>query len=311
MVDPETGELLWWASGNDTDANLVLPDMKYAIPSDVLLQDTTGDKITDRIYVGDVNGQLWRIDLTKDDSDADKAGVMARLGDHAYPNKRSFFYPPAIAHLEGKTILTAITGARPNPLAGGDEASGGYYAHDQFYAILDNEQDFDFTRPISQDNLEDVTDWTSTTVNLKDTTKDGWFFSLQESDDKWIGEKGLGRPLVIDDNVFFITYVPPSFSTGKTASGSCGDFNPGSSRFYAINLLDGGPAYEKIGEGENEEFDTDQRGDSASDRSSEVNTLAFDPIVMYTDTSEEVIFAGQETPVKTPVPPKRVFWLQK
>ncbi|MDM8564728.1 PilC/PilY family type IV pilus protein [Candidatus Halobeggiatoa sp. HSG11] len=313
MVDPETGELLWWAGGIGSGANLELPDMKYAIPSDVLLQDIDGDKykITDRIYVGDIGGQLWRIDLNKDDSDPKKAGVMARLATANHPNKRSFFYPPALARLDGKNVLTAVTGARPNPLALGTGSGSQYYAHDQFYAILDNEINFDFTKPISLGNLADVTDWDSDIVNLKDTDKDGWYFSLQESSDEWIGEKGLGRPVVVDNEVFFITYVPPSFSSAKTVDGSCGKFNPGTSRFYAINLLDGGPSFEKNGEGEEATFDEKQRGDGSSDRSIDVSTLAFDPIVMYTDTSEEVVLAGQETAVRRPVPPARVFWLQK
>jgi type IV pilus assembly protein PilY1 len=37
--------------------------MNFAIPSDLTLLDTDGDGATDRIYVGDMGGQLFRIDL--------------------------------------------------------------------------------------------------------------------------------------------------------------------------------------------------------------------------------------------------------
>ncbi|MDM8568160.1 PilC/PilY family type IV pilus protein [Thiotrichales bacterium HSG1] len=310
MVEPESGELLWWAS-NDDGADLVLPDMKYAIPSDLSLQDTNGDGVTDRIYVGDVGGQLWRIDLDKEDDDPKKAGVIAKLAAGSDPDKRSFFYPPALANLKGQNILAAVTGARPNPLAPGNGDGGVYHAHDQFYAILDNEQDFDFSKPILLNNLANVTNWSSNTIDLTDTDKDGWYFNLQESDSSWIGEKGLGRPIIVENNVIFITYVPPSYSSGKTSSGSCGTFNPGTSRFYAINLLDGGPAFDKKEEGESEEFDEDKRGDEGSDRSLDVSTLAFDPVVMYTNTGDRAVQVGYEQPLVEAVPPTRIFWLQK
>ncbi|HHB93106.1 MAG TPA: hypothetical protein ENK59_07855, partial [Thioploca sp.] len=308
MVDPDTGELLWWA-GNDDKADLVLKNMKYAIPSDLLLQDTTSNGITDRIYVGDIAGQLWRINIdTKEDT---VGGVMAKLGEitSSGPNRRSFFYRPALARINSTNILTAVTGARPNPLSLGTSGNGRYYAHDQFYAILDPTKDFDFNKPIILNNLENVTDWNEGDINLQDTDKDGWYFDLQESDGTWIGEKGLGKPLVIGENVFFITYVPPSSATTKTIDGSCGSFNPGSSRFYAINLLDGGPAFDKKNDGDG--YDTNKRGQDSSDRALEVSTLSFDPIVMYTENSTQAVIAGTESIIETPIPPARIFWMQK
>ena len=310
MVDPNTGELLWWASSKDTNADLVLKDMKYAIPSDLLLQDTTGDGLTDRIYVGDIAGQLWRINI--DTREGTVGGVMAKVGEitSSGANRRSFFYPPALARINSINILTAVTGARPNPLALGTSGGGGYYAHDQFYAILDPTKNFDFDEPIfPKDHLANVTKWKDGIINLQNTGKDGWYFNLQEPDEAWIGEKGLGRPLVVDKNVFFITYVPPSSATTKTIDGGCGTFNPGSSRFYAINLLDGGPAFKKKDDGDG--YNEDERGTKPSDRALEVSTLSFDPIVMYTGNATQVLFAGTEKITETPVPPARVFWMQK
>lgn len=69
MVDAETGARLWWASsgtatdGNGDNSDLQLADMNYPIPSDLALLDSNGDNAIDRIYVGDLGGQLWRIDL--------------------------------------------------------------------------------------------------------------------------------------------------------------------------------------------------------------------------------------------------------
>jgi len=308
MVYPKTGERLWWASNKGSGADLELSGMDYAIPSDLLLQDTTGDGLTDRIYVGDIAGQLWRINLGGEQAEG---VIMARLGETYKPEKRSFFYPPALARIDSKNILTAITGARPNPLAGGIPSGSGYYAHDQFYAILDNKNDF--TTPISIKDLEDVTNWDADSehVNLKDTDKAGWFFNLQESDKSWLGEKGLGKPLVDDENVYFVTYVPASASSKKIASASC-EAVEGANRFYAINLLDGGPAYKKD---ENGEFDIENRGTTGADRYKDIASGGiFDIVEFITDNEngpQKDYVVGTKTGLTKLIPPARVFWQQK
>jgi type IV pilus assembly protein PilY1 len=69
MVDATTGSRVWWASsatatdGSGDNADLALGDMIYPIPSDLALLDSNGDQAIDRIYVGDVGGQVWRVDL--------------------------------------------------------------------------------------------------------------------------------------------------------------------------------------------------------------------------------------------------------
>ena len=69
IVDATDGSRIWWASsasatdGNGDNADLQLPDMIYPIPSDLALLDSNGDQAIDRLYVGDLGGQVWRIDL--------------------------------------------------------------------------------------------------------------------------------------------------------------------------------------------------------------------------------------------------------
>ncbi|MCG6975068.1 MAG: hypothetical protein LJE56_01525 [Acidiferrobacterales bacterium] len=69
IVDALDGSRIWWASsatatdGAGDTADLKLPDMIYPIPSDLALLDSNGDQAIDRAYVGDLGGQVWRIDL--------------------------------------------------------------------------------------------------------------------------------------------------------------------------------------------------------------------------------------------------------
>ena len=59
VIDAETGDLIRKFDSSDSS------QMVYSIPSDVLALDTTGDagQTIDRVYVGDMGGNLWRLDL--------------------------------------------------------------------------------------------------------------------------------------------------------------------------------------------------------------------------------------------------------
>jgi type IV pilus assembly protein PilY1 len=95
IADATDGSRIWWASnatatdGNGDNADLQLSDMIYPIPSDLALLDSNGDEAIDRIYVGDVGGQVWRIDLSSL-IDPSGASPSARNGG-TYPSKGYVF----------------------------------------------------------------------------------------------------------------------------------------------------------------------------------------------------------------------------
>lgn len=139
IVDPFTGSRIWWAS-SAAGANLTLSDMQYSIPSEITAIDTNGDKSVDRLYVGDVSGQLWRIDL------GDQVGAASNDGSKGYvfaditcsrnatnvrncssvskQDWRKFFYPPDVAQVkdsnystsENYDLVTIGSGDREDPL---------------------------------------------------------------------------------------------------------------------------------------------------------------------------------------------------
>lgn len=133
IVDPLTGQRLWWAS-NDANADLVLPAMSYSIPSDLAMVDSNGDNSTDRLYVGDMGGQIWRIDLSNQinpaGSDAaerngDSTGyVFASLASSTAQHQRKFFYPPSVVPVidtdfstdSRYDLVTIGSGDREDPL---------------------------------------------------------------------------------------------------------------------------------------------------------------------------------------------------
>lgn len=122
IVDPVSGERVWWASGTGSGANLELGRMNYAIPSDLALLDSNHDGAVDRIYVGDSRGQLFRIDLGRlidpgQTGTGDSSGyVFADVGctggdrtDHcaatAHEDRRKFFYPPDVAQVKDTVFV--------------------------------------------------------------------------------------------------------------------------------------------------------------------------------------------------------------
>ena len=121
MVDPLTGSRIWWAS-SAAGASRVLSQMKYGIPSDLTLVDSDGDGKTDRLFVGDMGGQVWRIDFDQTSFTATNNGttngyVFADVGctgdvrsnncaNTTAQNRRKFFYPPAFAPVRDTAYST-------------------------------------------------------------------------------------------------------------------------------------------------------------------------------------------------------------
>jgi type IV pilus assembly protein PilY1 len=255
MVHANTGELLWWASSERSEANLKLENMLYPIPSDLALKDNDGDGVQDVIYVGDIAGQVWRIALNGPDNST--GGRLASVSDTTFTARRRFFYPPETTVLKDMTIITIVSGSRPDPLD--RKVRNRFYVFIETWKTGPNGEAVLHT--IKENEMADVTEDAKNadqgdgegedgeeTVYL-DPTGDypgGWYFNLQEeagdnSSDSWIGEKGLAKPLILKEKVIFTTYVPP-----KQVGEDICSFDEGVSRLYGFNLYNGGPAFDKL-----------------------------------------------------------------
>jgi len=270
VVDAETGSRLFWISGvhhGDTQG-VIVPDMTYPIPSDVAMFDSNADGTTDRLYVGDTGGQVWRVDFAPDTTAS--AGITAVVGkfatvsDAAEPaDRRKFFYPPDIVQVTDAKysgtgrydMVTIVTGNRSHPL----ETT----VHNRLYAMRDLHVaplvDGDPLEPSDDDGLADgYTTIQGMTVaqagDLFDVTtindpSDADLTSLQTAkgfhvDFTGSGEKGLASPIVLAGTVYFTTYVP----RGVVSSAGC-SLAEGAGVLYAINLLNGAAVFNWDGVG--------------------------------------------------------------
>ncbi len=284
IVDAESGERLFYVtnvagaaqhSGAATDGHIA-NDMNYPIPSDVAAFDSDGDLATDRIYVGDTGGQMWRIDLEPNRDVAvtglkARAGILAKVSNSNAPaDQRKFFYAPSIIQVRGTgsystqdyDLVSVTTGDRNRPLSTA--------VLDRFYAFRDFSinglgdvdttpadgladdytaipQDFDGNpsgtpaiAPVTPGNMIDFTTVNgpaALSVPSDFTSSDGYYIKL-EFGGAGTGEKGLSGPTTLAGKLFFSTYLPQG-----VVSGSACTLTEGIGVLYGIDAITGAAIY--------------------------------------------------------------------
>ena len=61
----------------------------------------------------------------------------------------------------------------------------------------------------------------------------------------WIGEKGLAKTVIFNGTLYATTYIPANDSTAVATCAAA----EGEGRYYAVNYLDGTPAFDLNGDG--------------------------------------------------------------
>ncbi|HEY7772114.1 MAG TPA: PilC/PilY family type IV pilus protein [Marinagarivorans sp.] len=242
IVDARSGELIWkvtGGTGSNSETHHYNNRMVHSIASQVATLDSNQNGITDRLYVGDLSGLVWRIDLPEGNSPSQReswqATILADLDDNSEAEDRRMFHAPDIVQSKDERgaydgILVA-TGDRANPLETDDE---NYMFFIKDRNIISGSPDKSI--PFDDDAIADVTACVSGTesgCSGLDLRK-GWKIALSGS-----GEKGLASPLVAAGKVFFTSYQPATGSSCEPAEGS--------GQLYVVNLKDGTAAYPTLG----------------------------------------------------------------
>ncbi len=240
IVDADTGALLWSAS--KTSATLELSDMQYSIPARVSAVDRDTDGLTDHIYVVDMGGQIFRLDVHNGESGVDliTGGLLATLGGDTEPENRRFYYGADVAEIslaeEHYYAVAVGSGFRAHPLDA--------VIQDNFYMIKDTGvfnigEDGNFTLPTTPYLETDLYNATAHLLTTPDedqreieaaafADKNGWFIEMGTG-----GEKVLASPLILNYRLLFTTYLP------ATASNSACAPPTGTSRAYLVDLVNG------------------------------------------------------------------------
>jgi type IV pilus assembly protein PilY1 len=257
IVDADTGKMIWRAgpTGSLPAPDLVLDDMQYSMPARIKPLDFDGDGFVDRLYAGDMGGQLWRIDIDSDSSTSTsvsaKGGRIADLAvDASAIDNRRFYYPPDVALIvqEGQAPFISIvagSGYRAHPL--------NITIHDRMYMIRDYDV-FNVPSPYTTITEADLFDTTDNAIGEGDQTakdaatasldgSEGWFISLEELDGSFVGEKALAEPLILNGVAIMTTFLP---ATSGINLDECKP-NVGAGSIFFVNVADGTPTFDLSG----------------------------------------------------------------
>ena len=266
VVDALTGELVFTMSSDDPAVGdrLVVDDMNCPVPSDIATFDSDGDGADDRMYFGDVCGQVWRADI-RPNLDAGFTGIKAVVGKFAVlseldpdpllveDHRKIFFSPDVVQVLNTEfssvarfDMVLVVTGRRDNPL--NLDVDDRAYALREFHvdALEDTNEDGEpdagtYTTILGPTVAETGTLFDATDVvedpEGSDSTElqdaDGWFINLVDD-----GEKALAAPIVLSGVLFFTTYLPEGVVDASTCS-----LAEGGGQLYGVNVLTGGVVF--------------------------------------------------------------------
>jgi type IV pilus assembly protein PilY1 len=258
IVNASTGALIWQAvnaSPRSGTTDLLLTELNYSIPSDIAVIDLDMDDVADRLYFGDMGGQVFRIDLNAvtdvgGTQSYETRGIrMADLSDSGDANHRRFYYAPDIA-----LVKTGIKQYISVNIGSGYRASPKSTTFaDRFYALRDDNPFTPLpvrpaggylTPPLIKETAGTTSIGTRPEISLVDATDDidasgsafqtivdsshqGWFIRLVTS-----GEKVLAPATTAGNVLLFTTYL-------NTGGGRMCSAATGNGRLYIVNLFNG------------------------------------------------------------------------
>ncbi|MCZ6824213.1 MAG: PilC/PilY family type IV pilus protein, partial [Gemmatimonadetes bacterium] len=235
ILDAKTGEVLA-EKKFDSGAADAQQYMMSAIPSTPAVYDIDFDGYADLIYVGDLQGNLfkWVIHEIGEDRVNDGSGVrtqpnwtfrrffvapIEKVGPDSF--FKSFFFPPAGALLRGKLYLAVGTGERADISYEGIDAKD---ENNRFYVMSDLDPGEIKVPPfadLTEADLTDVTGIETATV----VANRGFYFIARD------GEKFVTNTEIFSSVVIAASFTPTNTGEPCTARGEA--------TLYAFHLLTG------------------------------------------------------------------------
>ena len=235
FIDMDTGRLLASIGSGSTftyDTDVITTGvgkgMQWGVPSEIRVIDSNGDTYADKVFFGDMGGQLWQVEVGVVNATGGlkvTPRLLADLGSDVDPTQqRRFYEPPAVAKTaSGEIIVVAGSGYRAHPLNGVafDENQELYpVIEDGLYVVKENAD-----APLSDAGFANVL---SATADLPiDGSTKAWKLPLNRS-----GEKILSEPSIFSNRILFT-------STRPTSGGDSCSISTTENRFYSIKLFDG------------------------------------------------------------------------
>jgi type IV pilus assembly protein PilY1 len=235
VVDVDTGAKLWeyYNPGSVADDRQY---MNFSLPASPAAVDLNGDGYIDRVFIGDVGGQLWKFDVS---TPALISGGVITNWTPAQTGKRLFVAspsqanpPPAGEYYPAQAIYSPPTLAYDSAknlwiyFGTGDRNHPNNTGSNRFYGIKDTTE-LNGAAVMTQGSYIQESSLTNVTTGTGSVTQ-GYYIVLGSD------EKVLAASDVFAGAVFFTTYQP---STAVQCGGGSG-----TARLYAVNLSTGDAA---------------------------------------------------------------------
>jgi type IV pilus assembly protein PilY1 len=211
VLNARTGDVVKFFDTADDGA------IKSPIPSDVAVIDHDFDTFADRAYVGDLKGNIYRMDIDDPDTGNWKMYHFATLGD-----TRKFFFRPDVVISSSYDLVLVGSGDREKPLVNDST--------DRFYMLKDDKTGK------SGAGLTMLTEGMLVAGGTDSSSAKGWYLDMRK------GEKVINAPLSIGGVTFFSTNRP-------TPDPESCQPNLGEARAYAVDFLTGGAGTDRNGDG--------------------------------------------------------------
>ena len=208
--------------------------MNYSFPSTVLVIDENDNGFVDKVYVGDLGGQMWRFASFTDSGGNSLAfpncneninswtgQVFFKTDDN---NSRKFFYPPSVTLEKGYDMVFMGTGDRENACCNNSHNVCSFTGPDIIAAVKETHS---LTTIIVETDLVDVTDPRATPPKL--STGQGWYIRLVDDSGNAVGEKVLAEGTVFNKTFYITTFTPNNDP----------DVPGGEGKLYALSHLTG------------------------------------------------------------------------
>lgn len=223
VVDLSNGSKLWeyYKTTGATDDKQY---MNFSIAASPAILDLNNDGYIDRVYIGDVGGQMWKFDLSA--AATLSGGVVTNwtgkrlfhssetnppVAGEFYPTQ-AIYAPPSLANdVNGNLWMYFGTGDRNHP---------NNTSSNRFIGIKEN-TNMTNGGALTVSNLTNVTSGSGAVTQ-------GWYVTLNSN------EKVLAESDVFNNAVFFTTFTP-------TSAASCAN-SSGTAKLYSVNLTTGDAA---------------------------------------------------------------------
>ena len=268
MVDALKGTLLWDVGNATSSSQKKLARMSHSFPAPITVLDTNGDGYADRLYAGDMAGQVWRFDIFNGQSVSNlvTGGVMASLGSkeetvHLMANTRRFYSAPDVAAIQKAGAATFLnvaigSGYRGHPLDTGTV--------DRMYSLRDYNPFNQLTQAsydtmmltanlVVDATLQDITTAAQSIIPVPNGSN-GWKLLLNTHGS---GEKILVPARTFNDDIFFTSYTP----NVAVSADPCTGVGSGVNRSYIVSVFNGAAVIDR---NHDDSYTTDERSSDLS-----------------------------------------------